>query len=701
MTEVVRISLDGDIATVLVDAPPVNAMTREVRAGLQRCFEELAANREVKAIVLACAGKTFISGGDMREFETGILEPQYHPVLRRIEDSAVPVVAAIHGTAMGAGVETAIACHYRVVQQSAKLGLPEITLGIIPGAGGTQRMPRLIGLEPALDMMLSGKPLSAVQAKESGLADEVVAGDVLDAALAYARQLVASGAGPRRTRERQVQHAGNAAEILAARRAQVTKTMRNRNSPLVLLDALQAAVEKPFDQGLAHEHALSNQVERATEGRAFRHLFFAEREARRIPGLADVKPRPFVRLGIVGAGTMGGGIAMCFANAGIPVTIVDAKQEALDRGIATIRKNYERSVARGSLDAEAMAARLALISPTLDYAALADADVVIEAVFENLALKKEIFARLDAVVKPGAILGTNTSTLDINDIAAMTRRPRDVIGLHFFSPANVMPLLEIVQARETAPDVIATAFDIAKTIRKTGVLAKVCYGFIGNRMMDPYGREAERCVLEGATPEEVDGALEDFGMAMGILAVYDMAGVDVGHLTRVEFAHLLPKDPTYYRPSAMLVERGWLGQKAGRGYYRYESGKRTPDPAVVALVHEEGQRLRVPQRHPSRQEIQERCLYALINEGARILEEGVALRASDIDVVYTSGYGFPRYRGGPMFYADTIGLKTIHDKLIEFQQSLDPQYWQPAPLLEKLALAGSSFAQWQAQQAGQ
>jgi 3-hydroxyacyl-CoA dehydrogenase len=700
VNDVARITLDGDVAIVIVDAPPVNAMTREVRAGLLRCFEELGANRDVKAIVLACAGKSFISGGDMREFETGILEPGYHAVLRRIEDSAVPVVAAIHGSAMGAGVETVIACHYRVAQASAKLGLPEITLGIIPGAGGTQRMPRLIGLEPALDMMLSGKPLSAAQAKALGLVDEVVAGDVQQAALAYAQELLARNVGPRRTRDRQVPGTANAEEIFAARRAQVVKTMRNRTSPLVLLEAVQAAVDRPFDQGIAHEHALSSQVERATEGRAFRHLFFAEREARRIPGLAEVKPRTFAKLGIVGAGTMGGGIAMCFANAGIPVTIVDAKQEALDRGMATIRKNYERSVARGSLKAEAMEERLALIRPTLDYGALADADVVIEAVFENLALKKEIFARLDAVLKPGAVLGTNTSTLDIDDIAAVTKRAPEVIGLHFFSPANVMPLLEIVQARETAPDVVATAFDIAKTIRKTGVLAKVCYGFIGNRMMDPYGREAERCVLEGAAPEEVDGALEEFGMAMGILAVYDMAGVDIGHLTRVEFAHLLPKDPTYYRPSAMLVERGWLGQKAGRGYYRYESGKRTADPAVVALIHEEARRLRVPQRHPTKQEIQERCLYALINEGARILEEGVALRASDIDVVYTSGYGFPRYRGGPMFYADTIGLKTIYDKILEFRRTLDPQYWQPAPVLEKLALAGSSFAQWQAQQSG-
>jgi len=700
MSEVVNVSMQGDIAVVTVDSPPVNTLSRDVRAGLKAAFESLRGNAAVKGIVLACAGKTFLSGGDMREFETGVQEPGYHEVLRLIEDSPVPVVAALYGTVMGGGLETAVACHYRVAQEGTKLGLPEITLGIIPGAGGTQRMPRLIGLEPALDMMLSAKPLSVADAQKVSLVDTAVPGDVTAAAVAYARELVAAGKGPRRTREMPVAGADRAGEILSARRAAAAKTFRNRNSHNVLLDAVQAAVDLPFDEGIKRERALSNQVERAVEGRAFRHLFFGERELRRIPGLpADVQSRPIRKVGIVGAGTMGGGISMCFANAGIPVTIVDAKQEALDRGLATIRKNYERSVSRGSLKPEQMESRLALIAPTLDYAALGDADLVIEAVFENMALKKEIFGKLDAVAKPGAILGTNTSTLDIDEIAAVTKRPQDVIGLHFFSPANVMRLLEIVQCAKTAPDVVMTALDIAKTIRKVGVVAKVCYGFIGNRMMDPYGREAERCVLEGAMPEEVDAALEDFGMAMGILAVYDMAGIDIGHLTRVARAHLLPKDPTFYRPTALLTERGWLGQKSGRGYYRYDGAdrKRTPDPEAIAMFAEEAKRLGVPQRKPSRQEIQERCLYAMINEGALLLEEGIAIRASDIDIVYTAGYGFPRYRGGPMFYADTVGLKVIYDKILEFQKVLDPQYWQPAPLLEKLAKAGSSFAQWQAE----
>ena len=700
MSEVVQVSMQGEIAVVTVDSPPVNTLSREVRAGLKECFESLRGRADVKAVVLACAGKTFLSGGDMREFETGVQEPGYHEVLRLIEDSAVPVVAALYGTVMGGGLETAIACHYRIAQEGTKLGLPEITLGIIPGAGGTQRMPRLVGLEPALDMMLSGKPLSVADAQKVSLVDTAVAGDVTVAAVAYARELVAAGKGPRRTRERSVEGGEKAAETIAARRAQLGKTFKNRNSPNVLLDAVQAAVDKPFDEGIAHERSLSSQVERAVEGRAFRHLFFSERELRKIPGLpADVKSRPVRKVGIVGAGTMGGGISMCFANAGIPVTIVDTAQANLDRGLATIRKNYDRSVSRGSLKPEQLEQRMALIVPTLDYAALADADLIVEAVFENMALKKEIFAKLDAVARPGAILGTNTSTLDIDEIAAVTKRPQDVIGLHFFSPANVMQLLEIVQCAKTAPDVVMTALDIAKTIKKVGVVAKVCYGFIGNRMMDPYGREAERCVLEGATPADVDGALEDFGMAMGILAVYDMAGIDIGHLTRVARAHLLPKDPTFYRPTALLTERGWLGQKSGRGYYRYDGAdrKRTPDPEPIAMFAEEAKRLGVPQRKPSKQEIQERCLYAMINEGALLLEEGIAVRASDIDIVYASGYGFPRYRGGPMFYADTVGLKAIYDKIMEFQKTLDPQYWQPAPLLEKLAKAGSSFAQWQAE----
>ena len=702
MKDPVTFSVDGEVAVVMIDSPPVNAVNQGVRAGLQRVFTELHGRGGLRAIVLGCAGKTFVAGADIKEFDTGIAPPGYHEVLRLIEDSPVPVVAAVQGTALGAGTEIALACHYRVAHEGARFGLPELSLGIIPGAGGTQRLPRVVPLETALDMTLTGKPLPAAKAAEAGLVDRVVAADVVPAAVAYARELVAGGAGPRRTREQAVKGAAGAADLFAARRAQVARTMRNRQSPVALITALQAAVEQPFDEGLKVEARLSSQLEQATESKALRHLFYAEREVRKIPGLApDIAPRPMTRVGIVGAGTMGGGIAMCCANVGIPVTLVDATRQNLDRGLATIRRNYERSVTRGSLKPEQMEERIGLITPTLDHAALGAADLIIEAVFENMALKKDIFRKLDAVARPGAILGTNTSTLDIDEIAAVTRRPQDVIGLHFFSPANVMQLLEIVQAGQTAPDVVVSALELARRIRKTGVVAKVCYGFIGNRMMDPYGREAERCVLEGATPAQVDGALEHWGMAMGILAVYDLAGIDVGYLTRAERKHLLPDDPTFYRPTAVLYEHGWMGQKSGRGYYRYDGAdrKRTEDPEVIALLREEARRLNVPQRTPGAQEIQERCLYAMINEGALLLEEGVALRASDIDVVYTAGYGFPRYRGGPMFYADTVGLKAIYDRIMEFQRTLDPRYWQPAPLLKKLALAGSSFAKWQAGQA--
>ena len=697
MGEIVSYAIVDGIAVVRIDNPPVNAMEQKVRAGLKAAFTELKSKKDVTAIVLGCEGRTFVAGADIKEFDTGIGEPGFHEVFRLIEDSKVPVVAAIHGTALGAGTEVALSCHYRVADKGARIGLPELSLGIIPGAGGTQRLPRVVGLETALDMMITGKPLTADAAKNEGLVDIVVSGNVMDGAVAFARDLVAKGVETRSTRAREVKGADNAAAILEARRKQIAKTMRNRRSPMALIDAVKAAVELPFDQGLKVETDISEQLVGATESRALRHLFFAEREVRKIPGIsADIKARPVARVGIVGAGTMGGGIAMNFANVGIPVTLVEANQANLDRGFATIRKNYERSVSRGSLKAGQMEERMGLLTPSLDYAALGEADLIIEAVFENMALKKEIFQKLDRVARAGAVLGTNTSTLDIDAIAAVTGRPEDVVGLHFFSPANVMQLLEIVHGAKTAPDVLVTALDMAKTIRKIGVVSKVCYGFIGNRMMDPYAREAERCVLEGATPEEVDSALEDFGMAMGILAVFDLAGVDIGHLTRLERGPLLPKDPSYYRCSALLTERKWIGQKTGRGYYRYDSAdrKRTPDPEVIELFRAEAARLGVAQRKPSRKEIQERCIYGMINEGALLLEEGIALRAGDIDVVYAAGYGFPRYRGGPMFYADTVGLKNVYERILEFRKELDPQYWTPAPLLEKLALAGSTFAAW-------
>lgn len=697
MGEIVSYSREDGIAVVRIDSPPVNAMDRGVRAGLDKVFSELKGLPDIKAVVLSCAGRTFVAGADLKEFDTGLAEPGFHKVLRLIEDSPVPVVAAIHGTALGAGTELAMSCHYRVVDKNARFGLPELSLGFIPGAGGTQRLPRLVPIERALDIIMSGKPVGAAAACEIGLADAVAEGDLVQSAIGFARDLIAKGAGPRRTREQPVKGTENAAELFAQKRAEAAKRMRNRQSPLALIEVFERTCALPFDEGLKVEGEISSKLERATESRALRHLFFAEREVRKIPGIsAEIKPRPVRKVGIVGAGTMGGGIAMSFANIGVPVTVLDTKQEFLDTGFSRMRKNYDRSVSRGSLKAELADQRMGLITPTLNEKDLGDADLLIEAVFENMALKKDIFRKLDQVAKPGAILGSNTSTLDIDEIGAVTSRPQDVIGLHFFSPAHVMLLLEIVQTQATAPDVLVTALETAKQIRKIGVVSKVSYGFIGNRMMDPYAREAEHCVLEGASPKAVDGALEDFGMAMGILAVFDLAGVEVGPSIRRERKHLLPDDPGFYRCSDLLVERGWFGQKTGRGYYRYDNPghKRTPDPEANEMFWAEGKRLGVAGRVPDRKEIQERCLFAMINEGALLLEEGVALRASDIDVVYASGYGFPRYRGGPMFYADTIGLKVIHDRLLEFKQTLDPQYWTPAPLLAKLAAEGSTFAEW-------
>ena len=698
--DVVRMQVEAGIAIVIIDRPPVNAIDREVRAALLRTFNALHGRDDITAIVVACAGRTFVAGADIKEFDSGIGEPGYYEVFEAIENTPCPVVAAVHGTALGAGVELALACHYRVAHESARFGLPELSLGIIPGAGGTQRLPRVIPLSAALDMMLSGKPLPASQAKAIGLVDAVVAGDVINSAVAFAQDIVQSHPGPRRTRDRPVQDATAAAAIFAEARARVAKTMRNRTSPYALIEAVEAAVALPFAHGINVEAAKTRELVPALEARALRHLFFAEREVRRIPDLpASTQPREVATVGIVGAGTMGGGIAMAFANAGIPVTLIDSKEEALARALATIRKNYDRSIGRGSLDSAEVERRIARIETATDYQRLGAADLVIEAVFENMALKQSVFAKLDEVVRPGAILGTNTSTLDIEAIANVTRRPRDVIGLHFFSPANVMPLLEIVRTPQVAPDVLATAMKTAERIRKIGVVARNAYGFIGNRMMDPYGREAERCLLEGATPADIDGGLEEFGMAMGILAVYDLAGTDIGHLTRIERKHLLPDDPTLYRASALLNERGWLGQKSGRGFYRYDGDKRTPDDEAIAMFRAEAKRLAVPQRRPAPREIVERCICSLINEGARLLDEGVALRASDIDVVYTSGYGFPRYRGGPMFYADTLGLANVHRRVLEFHDRLDARYWKPAPLLARLACEDSTFAAFDAQRA--
>jgi len=694
----VSVILDGGIAVISVDSPPVNTISAAVRQGLFAAIADVRARPGLAAVVLACQGSTFFSGADISEFSGPPKEEEFRDLFRQLEQLAVPVVAGMHGVAMGGGLEIALACHYRVAVPSARFGLPEVTLGIIPGAGGTQRMPRLIGVEKTLELILAGQPVDVDAAMDLGFIDAKIQGDVLEGAVAYTRALVAKGAGARRTSERGVDPATVTPQILERLTALARKQYPNREAWQTAIKAVSATARLSFEEGLLYEEKLANISKSTVEARALIHVFFAERNTRKVPGLSAGAKGAIASGAVIGAGTMGGGIAICFANAGLPVTVLDSSQEALDRGIAVIGKTYDSMVKRGRLSAQDKERRLALIRGTLDYADLTGADVVIEAVFESLDLKRRIFKALDEVAKPGAVLATNTSTLDITEIASATRRPEDVIGLHFFSPANVMPLLEIVRADATAPAIIASALDLARTLRKTPVLARVCYGFIGNRMMEGYAREAQRMVLEGATPAQVDGALEAWGLAMGILAVFDMAGIDVGVNVHRANADRYPPDPTYYQADSALHAAGRLGQKSSKGYYKYLPGDRTrhEDPEAIDILKDTARRLDVSQRSHSAEEIVERCLYPLINEGIRILEEGIALRAADVDVVWCAGYGFPRYRGGPMFYADTIGLKTVHDGMLKYRELFGPMHWQPSPLLARLASEGRSLADWDA-----
>jgi 3-hydroxyacyl-CoA dehydrogenase len=694
---VVNLSYADDIAVLLVDNPPVNTIDAKVRRDLNAALDALQARAGLQAVVLSCAGSTFFSGADIGEFSGPPQEAAYRALFGRLEQLPVPVVAGMHGTVMGGGLEISLACHYRVALASARFGLPEVSLGIIPGAGGTQRMPRIIGVEKTLEMVISARPVDATAGMQLGFLDAIVEGDIREATLAYARALVAKGAGPRRTCDRAVDPKTATPEILDRARAQARKQYPHRQAALTAIEATAASTTLPFQQGLENETRLVNGAKATTESKALVHVFFAERETRKVPGLpADAKARSIARGAVIGAGTMGGGIAICFANAGLPVTVIDINADALKRGLGVVDATYESMVKRGRLGPEDKAKRLALIRGSLDYADLKDADVIIEAAVEKMALKKKIFADLDAVAKPGAVLATNTSTLDVEEIGSATKRPEDVVGLHFFSPANVMPLLEVIRTTQTSAATIRTAMELAKPLRKTPVLARVCYGFIGNRMMEGYAREAERMVLEGATPRQVDSALEDFGMAMGILAVFDMAGVDVGVHIHNENPAQYPPDPTYYQADHALFAAGRMGQKNGKGYYKYLPGERArhDDPEAIEILRLTAQRLDVPQRSHTAQEIVERCLFPLLNDGIRILEEGIALRASDVDVVWAAGYGFPRWRGGPMFYADTIGLETLRDGMLRYRDEFGPMHWQPAPLLERLVSEGRTLADW-------
>ena len=689
MPRLVTLDRQNDVAVITIQNPPVNALSPGVPEGIAASLDEAEQDASVRAIVIVGGGRTFIAGADIKELEKAAAGaaagPDLHWLLQKIEDSPKPVVMAMHGTALGGGLEVAMAGHYRVATPEAQAGQPEVNLGIIPGAEGTQRLPRLVGIAAAVDMCVGGKPIKAPEALQLGLIDRVIEGDLLTGAVSFAREV--ASVIPPKTRDKTDKLGSPAANapIFAAGRELARKTRRNMTAPLAAIEALEAAATLPFDEGCRKEREIMFGCIASPQARALIHAFFAERAVAKIPGIsAETAVYPIRKAAIIGAGTMGGGIAMACANAGISVLIKEAEQAALDRGMATVRKNYESSVKKGRFPQETMDQRMALIHPQLTYDGFEDADLIIEAAFESMALKKQIFQEIDRVAKPDCVLASNTSTLDIDEIASATSRPHMVIGLHFFSPAHVMRLVEIVRGAATSKEVIATSLALAKKLGKVGVVVGNCRGFVGNRMMLPYMREAQLLVEEGATPEQVDRALYDFGMAMGIFAVDDMGGIDLAWRVRQEYKHL--DEPGERVPLVLekLYEMGRYGQKTGAGWYRYdENRKPIPDPQVNALIEKTAREAGIERRKISDQEIIERCIYVLINEGARILEEGYALRAADIDVIYVAGYGFPAYRGGPMWYADTVGLKNVYERV--------RQWWEPAPLLAQLAERGEKF----------
>lgn len=705
MSELVTLTQDGDIAVITVNNPPVNALSPGVPEGIADAIAKIAADDSIKGAVMIGAGQTFIAGADIKEFgkitsgqrKEGI---NFLDVIKSIEDCPKPTVAAIHGTAFGGGLEVAMGFHYRVAVASAQVGQPEVKLGLIPGAAGTQRLPRLAGVAKATQMCVDGNPISAKEALSLGIVDRIVEGDLLAGAIAFVKEKIASGEKPPKTRERNEKLGDDAtnAPIFEAARAQAKKAARGMMAPQAAIDAVEAATKLSFDEGVAKEKELFQQCLFSDQSKAMIHVFFGEREVQKIPGIGKDTPQIAInKAAIIGAGTMGGGIAMNYANAGIPVIIKETTQEALDRGMATIRKNYQNSVNKGRFPQEVMDKRMALITPQLTYDGFEQADIITEAVFEGMALKKEIFAELDKIAKPGAILASNTSTLDIDEIASATSRPEWVIGHHYFSPANVMRLLEIVRGKATSNEVIATSMSLAKRLKKVGVLVGNCYGFVGNRMLHQYGREAQFLVEEGAKPQDVDGALYKFGMAMGPLAVGDLAGLDVGWRIRKEHRHLEKPGVRYPKVADELCERGRYGQKTGAGWYKYdENRKAIPDPEVDALIEQIAAAQGITRRTVTEEEIIERTQYALINEGAKILEEGIALRAVDIDIIYLNGYGYPAWRGGPMWYGDTVGLKKVYDRVCQFQAE-HGELWTPAPLLKELAEAGKTFAEYDKQ----
>ena len=691
---VVTTEQQGDIAVITIANPPVNALSHAVRTGLQDAFRAANADAAIKAIVVTGSGRAFSAGADITEFASGQREPGLSAVLTEVEASPKPVVAAINGLALGGGLETTLACHYRIASKAAnQLGLPEVKIGIIPGAGGTQRLPRAIGFPAALDMITTGAPIDAAKAKAAGLVAEVVDGDVVAAAIAYAKDLISKGAGPTRLCDVAVDPATLPASLFEAKRASLARHPSGPLAPKSCVDAVEAAATMPFRQGLARERELILQCMTSPYAKALQYAFFAERQAANLPDIgADIKPRAITNVGIIGAGTMGTGIGLAFLNAGIPVTLIEMQPAALEKGAAYMKSTVESLAKRGRISEAEAKARIAKLTPSLKFEDLASCELIIEAVFESMAVKRDVFGKLDRIAKPGAILASNTSTLDVNAIAAMTQRPGDVLGLHFFSPANIMRLLEIVRAEKTGKDVMATAMTLSKRIGKVGVVAGVCFGFIGNRMVEAYLEEVRAMMLEGATPREVDAALEDWGLAMGPNAMMDLAGLDVGYKIAKERT-LTNAQTQNLAISNRIVELGRLGQKSGAGYYKYVAGDRKPqvDPEIEALIRDEAKKQGVPQRKLPAEEIVERALLRLINEGAQILDDKIAIRASDIDTIYLNGYGFPAWRGGPMWQADFMGLAKVAEKISGYDAKYGSR-WALAPLIARLAKEGKSFA---------
>ncbi len=703
MNNLVRVSTNDDVTVITIDNPPVNALSPGVPEGILAAIDQMNEDPAIKAAVVIGAGRTFVAGADIKEFgkmTSGVRSRgSLLPLLLRIEDSRKPVVMAIHGSAFGGGLELAMAGHYRVASATAQVGQPEVNLGIIPGAGGTQRLPRLIGVAKAVEMCAGGKPVSAREAASLGLIDQLIEGDLAAGTIAFARSIAEKPVSKTRDRSEKLGSAAECAAIFATARDSVRKKQRGLLAPLAAIDAVEAATQLPFEEGCQTEARLFTECLFSDQSKALIHVFFSEREVAKIPDVPKETPAlPVNRVAVVGSGTMGGGIAMVFVNAGIPVVLKDVDQAALEMGLNRIKRNYATSVQRGRFTQSYVDERLELIKPVLSYDAFSDVDMAVEAVFEGMAPKKTVFAELDRACRPGAILASNTSTLNIDEIAGATSRPESVIGTHFFSPANVMRLLEIVRGKKTSKEVIATCMQLSKKLGKIGVLVGNCRGFVGNRMFGPYRREAQFLVEEGADVAAVDEALVEFGNAMGPLATGDLAGLDVGWRIRKEYRHL--EKPGVRQPFAedSLCELGRYGQKTMKGWYQYDENRRaSADPEVTTLVRTWSAEAGIPQRQISASDIVDRCIYALVNEGARILEEGYALRAADIDIIYLNGYGFPAYRGGPMWHADTVGLPKVYQRICELQLQ-HGELWTPAPLLKRLAEEGKTFAEYDKQQ---